>query len=419
MQGSLTYAPCRSQSCANVAVVFRRGRRRDATFVSRKNGHLSDTTNAPYYAPFRPPRTSTKPRLMAKHLLFLVHGIGDTKPDWSKPIQELIRALYAGYHVANVMPFDQYFELKEVNYNDKFDARRKQWKTASSSVVKALDGGGMKPGAINKLTKWASEPAKDDFLNTHALDVVMYRFLSLEAEQVRTAVQKQILTALAAQPANESSRWSVIAHSLGTSVTHDVLHQLFSPSRPAEWGALPAGLFRPNVVMMVANVSRLLENKEFFGAEGDVYRSAVCPSKDPAAGACDYFINVRHEWDPIPKPRIFRPTDDWPNIATRAQGRYIDVKINAIEQADVHDFAHYLKNPKTHVPLFRLLTVPGLLPDDEATAASQAYEESTPLEKFKKEAKRLENLSLPESEQDWRNILGMLRNFYDQIVSQG
>jgi len=166
---------------------------------------------------------------------------------------------------------------------------------------------------------------------------------------------------------------------------------------------------------MLANVSRLLENTDFFGADGDVYKSVVQPSSDPSKGACDYFIIVRHEWDPIPKPKMFRPTDDWPNSATRAQGRYVDVEINAIEQANVHDLAHYLKNPKTHVPLFRLLTVPGLLDDAEAAAASQAYEDSTPLDKFKKEAKKLEKLSLPEAEQDWRNILQMLRDFFSQF----
>lgn len=351
---------------------------------------------------------------MAKHLLFLVHGVGDTKPDWSQPIQELIRTLYAGYHISKLMPFDQNFAFQEINYNAKFDARRTAWKTASASVLKALGDGGMKPGAITKLTSWSEESAKDDFLNTHALDVVMYRFLSLEAEQVRTAVQQQVLSALAAQPANEHGRWSVIAHSLGTSVMHDVLHQLFSPNRPAAWGPLPAGLFKPNVVMMLANVSRLLENTDFFGKDGDVYRSVVHPGPSASVAACDYFINVRHEWDPIPKPKLFRPADDWPDAATRAEGRYINVVINAIEQPNVHDFAHYLKNPKSHVPLFRLLTVPGLLPDDEFATACRAYEEGTPLEKFRKEAKRLEKLSLPESEQDWRNILAMLRAYFSE-----
>ena len=258
---------------------------------------------------------------MAKHLLFLVHGVGDTKPDWSKPIQELIRTLYAGYQVAKVNPFDDLFAFVEINYNDKFDARREDWKTASDTVLKALGDGGMKRRAITTLAKWSAEPAKDGFLNTHALDVVMYRFLSLEAAQVRTAVQKQILAALVAQPTNEVRRWSVIAHSLGTSVTHDVLHEMFSPNRPVGWGALPGGLVRPHVVMMLANVSRLLENTDLYGPDGDVYRSVVHPGPGTAVAACDYFINVRHEWDPIPKPRMFRPTNDWPDTATRAQGR--------------------------------------------------------------------------------------------------
>ena len=147
-----------------------------------------------------------------------------------------------------------------------------------------------------------------------------------------------------------------------------------------------------------------------------MYRSAVRPSADPDSGGCGYFINVRHDFDPVPKPKKFRPVDDWPDTATRAEGRFINVAINAVEDANVHDFLHYLKNPRTLVPLFRLLTVPALLTDAEAAEVSQRYEESTPLEEFKKEIKQLDNLSLPESEQDWRNILGMLHDFYQKFV---
>ena len=93
------------------------------------------------------------------------------------------------------------------------------------------------------------------------------------------------------------------------------------------------------------------------------------------------------------------------------------MQINAVEQANVHDFTHYLRNPKTVVPLFRLLTVPGLLTDDEARVASDRYEAGTPLETFKREVKQLENLGLGEGEQDWRKVLTMLHDFYTKIVA--
>ena len=195
---------------------------------------------------------------VAKHIIFLVHGIGDTKPGWSKPVQDAITTQYAGFHVAKLMPFEANFAFSEVNYNDRFDAIRTEWKNAAAPVAAKLGEGGLGKGAVAKLMTWSAMPAEDGFLNTHALDIVLYRFFSLVGQRVRDAVQKQILDTLAAQPANDVLRWSVIAHSLGTSVTHDVLHQMFSPDRPAEWGALPPGLFRPSVVMMVANVSRLL-----------------------------------------------------------------------------------------------------------------------------------------------------------------
>jgi hypothetical protein len=60
--------------------------------------------------------------------------------------------------------------------------------------------------------------------------------------------------------------------------------------------------------------------------------------------------------------------------------------------------------------------VPGLIPDQEATTAMAQFEASTPLEKFKKEAKRLEALSLAEAEDDWKNILQMIRDYLEEFA---
>lgn len=348
---------------------------------------------------------------MAKHIIFLVHGVGDTQRGWSLPAQNVIREAYAQYHrLATFAPFDQFFEFKELFWDDHFEALRTQWKNATDSIIADLGTGGLPKRGVTKLTKWASEAGKDSFFTTSALDVVMYRF-SLSAEQVRSSIHRQILDTLAAAPAGDMPRWSIIAHSLGTAITHDVLHQMFTPNKPPGFPVLPAGTFRPRVLMMCANVSRLLENKSFFGPNGDVFRSATRPSADPSQGCCDFFINVRHEFDPIPKPKLFRPTDDWPDMATRNEGRYISVIINAIEDKHVHGLHHYLHNPKTHIPLFRLLTTPGLLDANDETVAIANFEANTPLAKFANEASRLEALSLAEADDDWARVLQMVRDY--------
>jgi hypothetical protein len=355
---------------------------------------------------------------MAKHLILLVHGVGDTKPKWSESIATLLKAQYAKFSVSRIMPFDDHFKIVEVNYNAKFDAQRTAWKTAGGKVAAELGDGGLSKGAVGTLTKWAQAPAEDQALYTHALDVLFYRLVGTVSEQVRASVQLQILTALNKLPANDVRRWSIIAHSLGTAVTHDVLHQMFSPNRPPEWGPLPPGVIRPSVVMMVANVSRLAENKEFFGPNGDVFKSSTFPNIDVKKGSCDYYLNVRHDFDPIPKPKRFKPVDDWPDLATRADKRYEHIAINAVDNPNVHDFAHYLRNPKTVVPLFRLLTSKVLLPDEEAKRESDKYEESTPLGKFKKAVKKLEDMSLGDGEDDWKKVLGMFEGFYRMLAAE-
>lgn len=353
---------------------------------------------------------------MAKHIVFLIHGVGDTDPGWSASVQDVIKGRYAAFHISKLMPFDQHFELKEVNYNGKFDDRRAAWKAAPAPVAEQMAASGLHAKAVKKLLEWSALPGEEHFLFTHALDIVFYRFLSLVGDQVRASVQTQILDVLAAQPANEVLRWSVMAHSLGTSVAHDVLHQMFSPNRPASWGPLPANLFRPSIVMMIANVSRVLENTGFFGVDGDVFRSATRPSSKANVGACGYYINVRHQFDPIPKPKMFSPVDDWPDLETRSEKRFCNVVINAVEQPNVHDWTHYLKNPRTVAPLFRQLTVPAMITDQELDGLSRSYEASTPLQKFSSAIKKLENLSLSEKIDNWGDILEMMREYHRQFV---
>ncbi len=342
---------------------------------------------------------------MAKHILFLVHGMGDTQPGWSQPVQQLIRDNYARYPGLNLLvPFDNNFSFSEINYNDKFDERRKAWAQNAQTVLAALAQNGLDSGAVNQLTKYAAETGGDSFIATHVLDVVLYRFIPQIAEQIRTAVQKQILQTLAAQPQNETINWSIIAHSLGTAVTHDTLHAMYSS------GTLPPSVTRPHVIAMIANVSRVLET------QADVYTSGVCPCVDPAKGICDYFINARHEWDPIPVPKLFKPVDDWPDIETRRAKRFQSILINAIEQKNVHDFEHYLKNPKVHIALFRALTWDSLIDQATADNAISQYEASTPIAQFQSLIKKIKTL-WPSEQATWREIIVTFRKFQDLVRS--
>ncbi len=273
-------------------------------------------------------------------------------------------------------------------------------------MLAILKKGGLETSAVNKLVSVsAAAGAEDQFLSSHVLDVLLYRFVPTVAEEARNVVAGRILETLMAAPAIDQPRWSVIAHSLGTAVTHDGLHALFTQGVQ---GQSLLGKTKAQLVMMVANVSRLLEEGQV-----DVYKSVVRPSASSAEGVCHQYLNVRHDWDPIPRPKEFRPLDDWPDVLTRKEKRFEAVTINAFQNKNVHGFGHYLANPKVHVALFRrLLPMEGAISDDELATAAALYEASTPLGQFQELQQELKKFQIAE-ESSWAQVIAAFQGFFE------
>lgn len=324
-------------------------------------------------------------------------------------MQELLRECYSRYANLQLIPFDQTFKFVEIRYDGEFDGLRKRWKQAADEVVGLVDDEGGEDTLVGTLAGWAEEANKDKFLATHVLDIVLYRLVTSVGELVRSTVIDQIMQEL--DPGTDVLRWSVIAHSMGTAVAHDSLLELFTRKKK---GLKPEqhGL---QVLMMVANVSRLLEDPDLY--QDDVYRSIVRPSTDPAGGVCRYYLNARHEYDPIPMPKRFKPAESWPDPQARADRRYEELPIGIVEEADVHGLEHYLRNPAVHVELFRRLTVPGLIDEQTARDALAAHAAQSPISKFKEELAALKKLSLADEEENWNLILTMLRDYMEGFRS--
>jgi hypothetical protein len=360
---------------------------------------------------------------MAKHVVFLIHGMTNLKSakEWKASYDELLPELYGRYDCSSYLPFDEQFELKPIFYNDEFDALRKQWAKAAADVLPLMKPGNYGGAALTQLTEWAEGADKDEVLKTHVLDVLLYRFFPNVAAAVRASVHEQMLAGI-----KGAKRWSVVAHSLGTSVMHDTLVWMFDPAAPK--GRLPADGFRLETLAMVANVSRVLESSGYVDEAGkplasrwDVYRSVVSPGAKPSQGVCASFLNAWHTWDPIPLPKQFKPLPDWPDAPTRAtDGAFLDIEIGDIEDLskplDVHDIGHYLRNPSVHIPLFRSL-IPigpggrGLISADEEKKAVNAHREKTPLAKARKWTERLKGFRLSDEQDDWEKILAMMFDF--------
>lgn len=289
---------------------------------------------------------------MAKQLVFLVNGMGEHPSGWSDPAWELLEKNYASLANSDLHPWDATFERVEITYDGLFEKIRSQWAKDADAVLGKLRDGGLGETGIHKLMDLAESAGKDDFVTTHVLDVLMYRFIHQLHEQVKVHVGDQIARRLKDHPAGGA--WSVIAHSLGTAVIHDTLHALAIEGRHGFTGTRPAKL-----LVTLANVSRALQT------DVKAYESRVHTRNAGHDGITRQFFDIRHKWDPIAAFREFRPHDEWPDIASRRDGRFQEITLSAITEWNVHGFEHHLRDPSCFVPVFRGLTLDALISKDE------------------------------------------------------
>lgn len=126
---------------------------------------------------------------MAKHQIFVVHGMGHFEPGWSEVLQRQIVDCFDRFPRAKGFAAD--IEFKEINYNQVFEAWRKQWREDAQGAASALAAEGLGQGIAAKLVDLAGKPAGDGFLRTHVLDVIAYRFLLPVAEECGAACRSR------------------------------------------------------------------------------------------------------------------------------------------------------------------------------------------------------------------------------------
>jgi hypothetical protein len=340
-----------------------------------------------------------------RHVLFLVHGMGVQGKDWSGGMQKAIRGAFEKLPALSGVAFDDQFEFAPVRYDDFFDDLRTQWAGQARSLLDFLNPLATK-GELGRTEKFIEKAAqaggsfnKNDFAHTHLLDVFLYRFATQTREEVRVAVGKQILQKLTKLDRTSPIRWSVIAHSLGTSVAHDALHEAFTA------GTLRDLTF-PNALVMLANVSRVVES------DIDVYTSTVAPGA-PAAPrfGVRHYVNANNNWDPFPAPAPFEPVSTWPAPGVRDEGLYTDVLIKDIEAVNVHDVEHYIRNPRVHGPMFNAIFGREKVPAEEIAAAYAKYRAALPINRERELIDALKKLNPAAGDavvdivQKWRDFL--------------
>ena len=297
-------------------------------------------------------------------VLMLVHGMGVHGADWST---DAIAALTTAAEAYDLSDFSEELggdgvTVVPITYDDRFTKWLAKWGNDSRELAKFIKQNSI-PAPAN-LTEWLenADEKENNFIWSHVVDVILYRFFgSLVTKDVRTHVARDVTRAWKdALKEDPNAEVSVIAHSLGTSVLHDAL-ALVATEPPTGATGFLAGERRLANLFTIANVSRILETFP------QAYDSVICPPSVKGDTAyCGNMFNIRHELDPFPAPRPFKPKwggDD-----------FVQIETTAVRDFNVHGFDHYLNDPRVHIPIFRALFGFEAIDEETAEKAIKTYD---------------------------------------------
>lgn len=335
------------------------------------------------------------------HTILLIHGMGNFNSGWQAEAETALENAYKAFNLPE--SFGQFYEVKALSYDNVFTEYLEQLANHNDRLALVQN---ILQSTGNNLAKAVVEAAQKDptnnFVYTHVADVLIYTVTEKQG-QVISQVQEQL-----GQTLQKGQTWSVIAHSLGTRVVHDVLQSSYSAGTEFR-----QGFGKPLSVLMMANVSRLIQ--ELSG--GDVYQSELFPSSMVDQGGCYFYVNARHELDPFTLPKPFRPPLEWQTGRNSQANMYLDVKLPAEDttQANVHSMLHYLSNPLTLRSFFsKTFSGPRLsdplIDDTTFNAAYQAYKQKTTAQEIQDYVDKLELLAA-DPFGNWTQIVDLWTQF--------
>jgi hypothetical protein len=273
-------------------------------------------------------------------VVFLIHGMGQFSKDWELPVVGQLRDFCDNYSKPGKGDFDERFQFIAINYSLIFKDILTTW----ANEKKDIDSLSAQVGAdqVGKLVSWIADEnsVEHNFFWSHAFDVITYRLLPTVRDAVQVRVAAQLFDGIKDLP--DGSDWSIIAHSLGTAVCHDTLQAWFT--QPLAGGGTLGQRTTPYLLQMIANVSRILQNQT------NVFESDVRPGR-----ACNFYFTQVHPLDPFTIIKTFLPTQ-WPGPPHPERYYVKTLEHDFIQQANIHDLAHYLRHPDIVIPLFRCLT---------------------------------------------------------------
>jgi hypothetical protein len=274
-------------------------------------------------------------------LCFVIHGMGVHGDDWASEVLAKLNEVAARYPAVADRggALDEQVTFVPITYDEEFTQHLEEFTGSAEELDTFAKANAVNLPDIIGFLQTASATERN-FFWSHVVDVLLYRFFQLITIPVRLRVMKQIVTAWSkALEEGDLVEASVMAHSLGTSVTHDALAFLgTTPFEDSE--AFMVGNRRFTNLFMVANVGRILETAH------KCFASCVHPlSVRPDDAYCSRYYNFRHRLDPFPAVRAFSPVGWGEDFHTS------NPELDHLHDFNVHGFRHYLYHPAVHVPI--------------------------------------------------------------------
>lgn len=263
--------------------------------------------------------------MAGRHIVFLVHGMGTyvdgdggLDNSWHEDAKACMKACYEQYEeFTSVCSFEDAYEIVEINYDGIFNTFLEHWNKLAEEIAAVA------PEAVTPLRKLftGAGAVEDNFLWTHFGDVLFYRFAPTARHHVQLNAAKQIVDRLhqehvdAVGVGRQMRPWSVLAHSLGTRVSHDALANL---ARHQADRGVAGNWAAPTVVAMLANVSRVIER----GIAGlpAAYQANLRPGLN-----CVNYVSVCHRFDPFTFLDPFAPGGVASWSQSGSAGRYVEI----------------------------------------------------------------------------------------------
>lgn len=341
---------------------------------------------------------------MAKHHLLCVHGVGLHANDWvtseeqddGLTFKDRFEACWAEYSTLGAIDD---LELHSIHYDDaivrildNWDDMLKQFSMLAPRTPLMKSGADFFKELHEKALETKGENNRKQFLRNHVMDLLLFYTIPSVTDAVITYVGRQCIDIINRErKEDKEATFSVLGHSLGTSVIEKTLKAMFNEGIGQQNGSKDTleGDFKFQSISLIANASFTLARAN--DEESFYINSNFKPGGDSGA-ICQTLINLNHKLDPVGQFRPFRPPSQW--LHPDDGHCYVPIELSRLSSTDIHSINHYLRDPRAHIPLFNSLKGYTAITKDVFEDAKQQFDAQTPLSHYKSMATALEKLRI-------------------------